>query len=135
MTDIIADFNQVEIRISKVNRKQFAPGAVAGHRPKFDGAVAGVQMRDYLLEGGLGDKAQVPRSRSRMHGLGLELFPHLMKVDLLLPKSERLSGPESDQLHAQCGSVKGDSCVDAGYGENEMVEMIDHESHTYSLIG
>jgi hypothetical protein len=53
-----------------------------------------------------------------------------VKVDFLLPKSERLSFSERNQFHAQGGGVKRDSCVDAGYGENEMVEMINDESHT-----
>ena len=56
-SQVVADFNQVEVRVSDVNRKHFAPGTVACHWPKFDGVVTGVQMRDYFLERGLGDEA------------------------------------------------------------------------------
>jgi hypothetical protein len=69
-----------------------------------------------------------------MRRLWLKLFSHLVEIDLLLPKSERLSIPERNQFHAQGGGVKGDSCVDAGYGENKMVETIDNESHTHTLM-
>jgi hypothetical protein len=69
-----------------------------------------------------------------MRRLWLKLFSHLVEIDLLHPKSERLSIPERNQFHAQGGSVKGDSCVDAGYGENKMVETIDNESHAFTLI-
>jgi hypothetical protein len=133
-SQIVADFNQVEVRVSDVNRKHVAQGAVACHRHKFDGVVTGVQMRDYFIERGLCDEAQVPRSRSRMHCLWLELLPRLVKVDFLFPKSERLSISERNQFHAQGGGVKRDSCVDTGDGEDEMVEMIDNESHTHTLI-
>src|SRR5271169_3761076 len=41
-SQIIADFNQVEVRVPDVNRTHFAQGAVARHRPKFDGVVTNV---------------------------------------------------------------------------------------------
>ena len=52
------------------------------------------------------------------------------KLLALRSEPERLSISERDQFHAQSGSIEGDGCVDASYRENEMVEMIDDESHT-----
>ena len=80
-------------------------------------------------------KHKSPEPRSRMQGLRFELLPHLVEVDLLLAEPERLSFSERDQFHAECGGVEGDGCVDAGYGENKMVEMIDGKSHINTLIG
>ncbi len=80
-------------------------------------------------------KHKVPRPRSRTHCLWLELLSSLVEVDLLLSEPERLSISERDQFHAQSRRVKSDGCVDAGYGENEVVKMIDNKSHTHTLIG
>src|ERR1700722_3882131 len=90
-------------------------------------------MSDYFLDGGLGDEAKVPRSRSRTHCLWLELFSNLVEIDLLLSEPQRLSIPERDQFHAQSRRVKGDGCIHAGYGENQVVTMIDNKSHTHTL--
>ncbi len=65
-----------------------------------------------------------------MRRLRLELLSCLVEIDLLLPKSQRLSIPERDHLHAKSGAIEGNRGVDVGYGENEVVEMIDNEFHT-----
>jgi hypothetical protein len=66
-----------------------------------------------------------------MRRLRLELLTRLVEVDLLLPKSQRLSICERHLLHAKCGRIEGDRCVDVGYGEYKVIQVIDNEMHTY----
>jgi hypothetical protein len=65
--------------------------------------------------------------------LRLELSSRLVEIDLLLSKSQRVAITKSDQLHAKSGSIKGDCCLDVGYCEHEVIEMIDSEIHTPSM--
>ena len=62
--------------------------------------------------------------------LGLELLAHLVEIDLLFSKPERLTIPERDQFHAQRGRIESDRCIYVGHRQNQVVEMIDNESHT-----
>src|SRR5580692_4309773 len=69
-----------------------------------------------------------------MRCLGLEFRSGLVEIDLLCSKSQRLSIPGGDQLHVEGGSVKGYGHVQVLYSENEVVEMINRESHPATLI-
>src|ERR1700722_8335241 len=64
-----------------------------------------------------------------MRCLRLELLTCLVKIDLLLSKSQRLSLAERHRLHAECGGIEGYGCVDVGYGEYEVIEMVDRKFH------
>src|ERR1700677_2867647 len=73
-----------------------------------------------------------------MRRLRLEFLSRLVQIDLLLSKSQRLSLSERHRLHAKCGCIEGDRCVDVGYGEYEMIQMIDnkcHPSRMHSVAG
>src|ERR1700677_3409954 len=64
-----------------------------------------------------------------MRRLRLELLTCLVEIDLLLPKSQRLSLPERHHLHAECGGIEGYRCVDVGYGEDEVIQVVDKKFH------
>jgi len=63
--------------------------------------------------------------------LGLKLFSGLVEIDFLLSESERFAASESDQFHAESGSIESDGGFDVGYRQHEVVEMIDNKGHEY----
>src|ERR1700722_3349269 len=64
-----------------------------------------------------------------MRRLRLKLLTCQVEIDLLLPKSQRLAIPERHHLHAECSGIEGYRCVDVGYGEYQVVQMIDNKFH------
>ena len=64
-----------------------------------------------------------------MSGLGFELPSGLVEIDLLRAESKCLSTAKRDQFHAQGGSIESDGRVYIGDRQNQVVEMIDSESH------
>src|SRR6266516_3442707 len=65
----IGDFEQVAIRITKVERYQRFRGTSPLHGTQKESNMAGVKMRHHLLKRHRGQKAQVGRTRSRMLSL------------------------------------------------------------------
>jgi hypothetical protein len=66
--------------------------------------------------------------------LGSNSLPILVEIDLLFSKPERLTIPERNQFHAQRGRIESGRCIYVGHRQNQVVEMIDNESHTQTLI-
>jgi hypothetical protein len=126
---VVADFNQVEVRIAQVNGTNCTHGAGAHHRPLLNLTVSCIQVGNHILKRDFGDEAQISGPRSRVRGLGIDLSSCLVEIDFLLSKSERLSIAERDHFHPQGRGVESNGRVDVGYGENQVIEMVDNESH------
>src|ERR1700678_160768 len=68
-----------------------------------------------------------------MRRLRLKLLTCLVEIDLLFPKSQRLAIPERHHLHTECSGVEGYRCVDVGYREYEVIQMIDNKFHPRTM--
>lgn len=120
--EIVRNFNQVLIRIPEVDRENF-PGRARSLRWRdFNGHTVAFQMIQHLVHRGMGDQAQVTRSRGGCECFGLKLMANLMKVDFLLPKLQGFTiALERDDFHTQDGLIKGTGAVKIRNSENEMV--------------
>ena len=76
-----------------------------------------------------GDETEVGGTGRGMGRLRVELVAALVEVDLLLAEMERLAAIKRDRVHAEDFGVEVDGCVDAGHGENNMVDLFDSECH------
>src|SRR5690606_20794456 len=71
----------------------------------------------------------------RPQRLGLEFVAGLVQVDLLPPEAQRLAaGTEGLHLQAEDVAIEGAAALDAGDGEDQMVQMADGD-HPRLLAG
>src|SRR4051794_28796091 len=84
-----ADLDQILVRVADVDTADRSEGPGAVDRALLDRDALGREALDHRLQRVVGDEAQVGAPRGRVEGLGLELLPGLMKVDLVAAEGER----------------------------------------------
>jgi hypothetical protein len=89
--EIIRNFDQIEIGIAKVHRKNRpgCPGALYWTVEELHTARA--QVLDDLADGNARDETEVRGSGDGAIGLRIEFLADLMQVELLLPERKRLT--------------------------------------------
>lgn len=86
-------------------------------------------MPHHLVDRRFSDQAEIARPRSGPFGLGFELMPGLVQVELLPAEGERETArPESLDPHAQHARVKIASGGNAAHRQNHMVDTVDGEA-------
>jgi hypothetical protein len=118
----IGYFEQVAIRITKVERHQRLRGTSPLHRTQKESNILGVKVRDHVLKRHRCQKAEVGRARSRMLSLWLDFFPPLMEIDFLIPELQRLTPlSKGDDLHFQDTRIELTGGLNILHSEDKVV--------------
>src|SRR2546426_181566 len=133
MAPLVGDLDQIAVGVAEVDRLEGAAGARALDRSLLDGDAPCSQVLDPPRQRLAREQAHVGGPRRRPRGLGVELPPGLVQVDLLGAESQRRAPlAEDDDLHAQHALVKLSGGGDVAHGEDEVVEPVDLQTKTLS---
>lgn len=122
------NLDQVQVGIAQVDGAQGMDGSRAAHRAFDDGRALGLQAGDHFVQRDGRDKAQVQRARHGQVGLGLEFAALDVQVDFLVAEPEGFAAlAEGLQRHAQEPDVEIHAGGLVRGGEDEVVEMVDHD--------
>src|SRR4051794_37112012 len=135
------NLDQAAVRIPAIDRPQRAAGALFGDRAFLDCDAVGFEMRDHLVRGACGQKAQIVTACGLVvGGEPLDLVgaarPH---VDLLIAEHQRGSrclartGIEYADLHAEDGAIPFGGARHVGDVDHEMVEGVHLDGHDLSF--
>src|ERR1039457_4895496 len=86
-SDVVADLDQVLVRVAEVDAEDAAGGAGALDRTVLDGDTVRGEFPDHPLQRVGSDQAQVGAAGRRMEGLRLELVTGRCRLILLWPKA------------------------------------------------
>ena len=89
--EVVADLDEVAVRIPDVDAEQSADCAGAFHGTVLDGHTMSVEFGTYVRESIVRDEADVGAARCGTLRLGLELLADLVEVDLTPSEGQRLS--------------------------------------------
>jgi len=83
---IAGDFDQVAIRVAEIAGHNWpcSPCSLHGAFDNFNPHA--LDMGHCVIQRNIHDKAQISRSRNRMHGMRFKLLAMLVEIDLLIPK-------------------------------------------------
>jgi hypothetical protein len=126
---IVGYFDEVVVGVADVDGAEFADGSGALDWSFFDVDSQSGEIFDHLFERIEGDEAEIGGAGCGMLGLGIEFVAALVEVDLLVAELERFASVEFDQIHAEDFGVEVDGCVEAGHGEDYVVDLFDGEGH------
>jgi hypothetical protein len=134
MLEIIGDFDQVAVGIAKINGPEVAHSSVTLDRTGFDVNSQLSDVADDFVERSGGDEAEIGGAGCGVGGVWPDLVAALVELDGLRAKGEGLAAVQGYGVHAQDFGVEVDSGVNIGYGENEVVELIQGKGHVEGII-
>src|SRR5215469_189413 len=126
---IISNFDQVAIGIANIDGANPAHGSVAFDRACLKVDTKFGDVADDLVERSAGDETEVGRAWHGMGSVGLDLVTALVKLDRLRAEGQCFTPVQSDRVHAQNFRVEVDGGVNIGYGEYQVVKLIEGKGH------